>query len=567
MTLKSERAFAVRILKNLMCPARDGVMLATDVYLPEGAGAVPVILMRTPYGKHTSIREKPYSHYTMLVEAGYGVAVQDCRGTGISQGRMNLNGINEHEDGYDAVEWLAKQDFCNGKIGMYGLSYFGFTQLAAAAQGPEHLRAICPFMTLGQEPFGASLQQTLNLGHLFWAYGQLMEHADTYIPDEEKRREIIPILQEHLKKLTDEAFHLPINKNPAAMLQDVPLLDDYLDLVNGICDKDFWKSLHLPLRQEKINCAMLHGTGWLDVACDATISNYQAARASAPASEHTKLLIGPWTHGGEMPSMVDDIDFGQENSGESLDVHGMMKRFFDRYLCDEDTDCFPERVRYFVRGENRWESAADWPPPEAKIIYLQLTQEGFLKRQAPQTETYITLLSDPMNPVPSAFTDSKGRKIMANWSEMASREDVLTYQTEAFTKKTTVAGEICLKARLIPDVPDLDLVCRVLDVDERGRAVQLCAGLRRARHRNGFLTDAFLRPGEEVMLEVKCGNLANTFLPGHCLAIQLCGSMYPAHNRNLHTVNSSEKDDSWQIAHSRLILGGAQATELLVPVL
>ncbi|MCR4588128.1 MAG: CocE/NonD family hydrolase, partial [Lachnospiraceae bacterium] len=185
----------MKTLKNQMIPMRDGVRLATDLYLPEKEGAYPIVLMRTPYNKEGIVKDPLYEEFPRLIANGYGVAVQDCRGTLASEGKMNLNGGNEQEDGYDAVEYLASQPFCDGNVGMFGLSYFGFTQIAAASEKPPHLKAICPFMCCSLHSFGTSPMQTIAPFHLGWAYGQLLEHPEEYFKDPGERERLVPILQ------------------------------------------------------------------------------------------------------------------------------------------------------------------------------------------------------------------------------------------------------------------------------------------------------------------------------------------------------------------------------------
>lgn len=222
----------MKTIKNFFCVTRDQVRLATDLYMPDQEGAYPVILMRTPYDKEGIVREPLYEHYPEFVEAGYVVAIQDCRGTCASEGKMNLNGGNEQDDGYDAVEFLATQPFCDGNVGMFGLSYFGFTQIAAAAGAPAHLKAICPFMCCSLSSFGTSSMQTVASFHLGWAYTQLLEHASQYMPDKSFRNKMVPILEENRDRLGEYAKVLPMNQNPAALLEGVPMLRVYGDNIS-----------------------------------------------------------------------------------------------------------------------------------------------------------------------------------------------------------------------------------------------------------------------------------------------------------------------------------------------
>ena len=558
----------MKTIKNYMCPMRDGVKLATDLYLPDAEGAYQLILMRTPYDKNVFDSEPLYAHYTDYVEAGYVVAIQDCRGANASEGCLNLNGKNEHLDGYDAVEYLAAQPFCNGRVGMFGLSYFGFTQMAAAGQNPSHLDAICPFMTCSLATFGTSRMQTIAAFHLGWAYGQLLQHPEAYMPDEEFRSKMLPLLQENMGKLNEYNKLLPMNRNPAALLPGVPLLDDYIALVEGVEKKEFWDSILSPIDHDKIHTAALHGTGWLDVACNNTIDNFMASRRSADSftRENARLLIGPWTHGGVLPHEIEGIDYGSENSGEAQDVAGMMLRWFNRNLKDMDDDCFAGRVRYFVMGSNDWHTAADWPPPEAVRTKFYLAANGTLQTELPQAGE-VPMDYDPMNPAPSALVDHQKRGLTADWSMISDRPDVLEFRTAALDCDTTIAGNLRMTLFAATDVPDTDFACRVTDLAPDGYQRQIAAGLVRARHRNGLFTNDFLTPGETVCYEFGVGHAGYRVEAGHRIAIQLSGSLFPDCNRNLNTTEAPSLGEDYAVAHDRIFFGGNCASYIDLPIL
>lgn len=558
----------MKIMKNFPCLTRDGVKLATDLYLPDQAGAYPVILMRTPYDKEGIVREPLYEHYPEFVQAGYVVAIQDCRGTCASEGTMNLNGGNEQEDGYDAVEYLAAQPFCDGNVGMFGLSYFGFTQIAAAAAAPAHLKAICPFMCCSLSSFGTSPMQTVACFHLGWAYGQLLEHAEQYMPDESFRSRMLPILQENQKKLGEYARILPMNQNPAALLEGVPMLRDYLDLVEGVEKKEFWDSIHSPVSYDGIHTAMLCGTGWMDAACNSTIENYMAARRSSDpyTRDNAFLLIGPWTHGGVMPSRIEDVDFGAENSGEAQDVSGIMLRWFNHYLKQKQEGFLPGRVRYFMQGSNDWHTAADWPPPKAVPARFYLASGKRLETSVPESGE-ASLTYDPADPAPSGITDRENRMAMADWSEISHREDILEFRSDALEEDLFLAGSIRVNLCAATDVPDTDFVCRLTDVAPDGYQRQIAAGYVRARHRNGLFTNDFLTPGETVLYQFGIGHTAYRVPAGHAVGLQVTGSMFPAINRNLNTTEPPALGTAFAVAHDRILFGGEQASCLELPVL
>lgn len=558
----------MRINKNFYCMTRDHIRLATDLYMPDQDGRYPVILMRTPYNKNTISDDPLYRHYPDFTEAGYIVAVQDCRGTCASEGNMNLNGGNEHADGFDAVEYLASQPFCDGNVGMFGLSYFGFTQIAAASSAPAHLKAICPFMCSSLASFGTSPMQTIAPFHLGWAYGQLLERIDTYLPDENDRARLLPVLQEHQKNLGEYAKILPMNQNPAALVEGVPMLRDYLDLVEGVEEKAFWDSIHSPIRYDNIHTAMFFGTGWMDGACNSTIDNYIAARRSADplTRDNARLLIGPWTHGGDLPHQIEDTDFGKDNSGEAQDVSGMMLRWFDHYLKQKDTDCFEGRVRYFMQESNDWHTAADWPPPGASRQSFYLASDGLLSSTVPQSgET--SLIYDPMDPAPSGIVDQKKRMLTADWSEISGRNDLLEFHSAPLDCELKIAGSIHVSLYAATDVPDTDFVCRLTDTAPDGCQRQIAAGYVRARHRNGLFTNDFLTPGETVCYQFGIGHAAYRLPAGHRIGIQLTGSLFPAINRNLNTAEPPALGTTWSVAHDRIFFGGDCASCIELPVL
>ena len=526
----------MREIRNMMIPMRDGVRLATDLYLPEKEGAYPLILMRTPYDKRHFGDDPLYGDYPRYVAEGYIVAVQDCRGTVLSEGVINQNGANEHEDGYDTVEYLASQPFCDGNVGMFGLSYFGFTQHAASSQRPPHLKATCPFMCCSLSSFGTSSMQTVAAFHLGWAYGQLLQQRETYFPDPEKREKVVPVLEEYRKKLNDYAYYLPMTENPAANVPDAPMLKDYVDLTKHVEDPDFWESIHSPMDYDGFHVAMLHGTGWMDMAVNDTLDNFMAARQSKDewTRENSKLLIGPWTHGGVLPDHLEEMDFGKENSGKAQDVTGMMIRWFDRYLKGKDTDCFKSRVRYFVLNKNEWREAADWPPEDAVRTAFYLTKEGKLSTEVPENGK-LPLIYDPADPAPSAHIDKKGRMSGADWSEIRDRKDMLFFETDAAEKGCIIAGDIKAKLFVTTDVPDTDFAVRLTDIAPDGYERQITTGLVRARHRNGLFTEDFLTPGETYCIEFPAGYAGYYIAPGHRIGVQLSGALFPQHNRNLNT--------------------------------
>lgn len=558
----------MRCLKNVECPTRDDVVLATDLYLPDAEGAYPIILFRTPYGKEGIVREPLYECFPELVEDGYGFAAQDVRGTGHSSGNMGLNGQREHEDGYDAVEWLAAQSFCDGNVGMFGLSYPGFVQTAAAAYAPPHLKAICPFMAPSQNPFGARQTQTLHMSHLFWAYSQLLEHPEHYMPDPEFRKKTLPILKHNREHLEELLMELPLNQCKAAAVEGVPMLADYRELMEGIESRSFWKKMHMPIDFDKVHTASFYGTGWLDGAKEWTITSYLAQRNSSDpyTRENVRLLIGPWPHDGHLPSVVEGTDFGDASSGVAFGVKEAMHRWFDRFLKGKDGDALSARVQYFMRGENAWHTAADWPPPETEACAYYLSMDGSLVTAIPEQGT-ASYLADPTKPTPSFIKDRKGHGLTADWSEINDREDVLVYQTAPLEKAVSIVGEVRMMLYAASSADDTDFACRLLDIAPDGTAMEMAAGIIRASYRKGFFQKDFIVPDVVTQYSIHVGHTAVCFQPGHRIGVQIISYLYPDHDRNLNTSVPSYLGTKTVIARQTVHMGAATPTCIILPVL
>lgn len=559
----------MKTLRNVRCPMRDGVTLATDIFLPEAEGAYPLILFRTPYGREGIENDPLYGYVPALTEAGYAVVSQDLRGTGASDGRLGLNGENEQQDGYDAVEWLAVQPFCNGRVGMFGLSYPGFVQTAAAAYAPPHLKAICPFMSPSLNPFGVRKGHVRHMVHLFWSYAQAIAHPDKYIPDAEKREAIVAQLKENMPQLPEMILQLPLDQCPAAKVEGVPILKDYLAVMHGAEDPEYWKKMHMPIDYDRVHVPALYGTGWLDGACEWTINGYLAARRSTDelTREHARLIIGPWPHGGEMPRMIENCDFGEDASAESQNLRGIMQNWFDVYLKGEEKDFIPQRVRYFITGENAWCDAQDWPPPEAEMLRFYLAEDHALLNTAPEHAAVAAYEADPMDPSPSAIRDDKGRGMMADWQKIARRKDVLFFATEELTQPVTVAGLFKANLNIITDAPDTDFACRLVDIAPDGEQHMLTCGLVRGKWRAGLFEPTPLTPGKTELFRFDVGSCAHTFLAGHRIGLHVCSYLYPDFERNLNTGLDTASDTTWAVAHQRVLLGGNAPSWVELPVI
>ena len=555
----------MRTLHHLLIPLRDGTALASDLYLPDAPGRYPLLLFRTPYGRGHLPEDPLYGDMENWTQAGYAVCAQDVRGTGDSQGQLGLGGENEFDDGADVVRYLAAQPYCNGRVGMFGLSFPGFVQLAAAASGLPTLRAICPFMCPALHPFGAHRPQVLHMQHLMWAYGQLLNFPEKHLPDPALRARLLPELTENARRLPELLMELPLVDCSAAAYPDVALLRAYRASVIGVGSKDYWAAMHMPIDFSNVSAGLFFATGWLDVAKEWTIDSYLAARKSARGP--MKLLIGPWPHTESLPRAVDGTDFGPEASGAAQDVRGMMRRWFDRCLRDMDTQPFPQPVRFFMLGSNTWHDAQAWPPERAQLRPCYLSLDGSLQAAPDPTPGRLAYTADPDAPTPSDITDEAGRTLLADWSLVSRREDVLYLRSAPLTQPLWVAGTVRAELYAVTDAPDADFVCRVLDIDPAGRETALCVGMVRASVRHGGFQRQWVQPGQVVRYCFDAGNLANCFQPGHRIGIHICSFLYPYCDRNLHTQSPIGQGARGVKARQQLCVGAGTPSAVYLPIL
>lgn len=563
----------ITVIRNIMIPMRDGVRLACDLYRPETEERLPAVLMRLPYVKEKFANEWLYSDYETLVRRGYNVVIQDVRGTGHSEGVLLSSGGNEADDGYDTIEWIAQQDWCDGNVGMYGLSYFGYTQMAAADRVPPHLKAICPFQNSAIHPLSVTKAITLNVYHLGWLYGRVLDslpdRKDINEEQKEQIREKIRYYQEHWGEVMSQ---LPIRDTPAARIENVPLLNDFLDLVDGVADPEYWKRSHRPVAFDRIQVPMFYLTGWFDAACNDTIDNYQKMKTDCAPEivKESRLVIGPWQHGGMLKTDIDGYDFGEENTGASMGIQEAMYDWFDRWLKGAHKEPVPH-VLYYTIHKNAWETASDWPPADAvyKKLYIHAKEEGEsgrLNEQIPMKEEGTETFSyDPADPYPSSFEDQKGHRILADSSCLGNRPDTLVYHTLPLEESLRITGCVFFRLYAKTSAEDTDFVCRLSDCSEDGSAFPLVHGIVRARYRHGILEEPIV-PNEIYEYDIDMGNISCEVPAGHCLRVEITSSCYPEYDRSLNTLERIGYGTEMKIAEQTICHDEEHPSHLILPV-
>ncbi len=539
--------------RNVMVPMRDGVRLATDIYRPDSPGRFPALVTRGPYGKDGYADNQEHSIW-FFPQRGYVVVSQDCRARFDSEGDYYDPLFQEGQDGYDTVEWAARQPWCNGRVATTGQSYLGATQYTlAAGPRPPHLYCMAPvsasadfhqswvYHTGGAMEWGWMVPYAIHKGRntlLRAGREDLLAQMDEYVlpPDN------------FAQPLTDAWFsHLPLRDWIDRLKEAAPYFHEYFDQER---DGPYWSPINLMRNAQKISLPMFHVSSWYDIFLEGALNGYQALRdraATAEARRSQRLLVGPWAHIRPYTSPTSretgDIDFGPE---ALIELHEHLLRWFDYWLKDIETGVMDEPpVQIFVMGENRWRSEQDWPLARTHYTkwYLHsdgsantLDGSGTLSTSPPGEEPPDVYTYDPADPVPtrggSTLIIPQG---VADHREVEAREDVLVYNSEPLERDLELTGPISVTLYAASTAVDTDFTAKLVDVRPDGYAHNLQDGIVRARFRTSAAEPSLIRPGRVYQYEIDLWSTSHVLFAGHRLRLEISSSNFPRFDRNPNT--------------------------------
>ncbi len=528
---------------------RDGVKLWADIYRPAD-GKCPTILMRTPYGKH----DKKPPELLEYVDAGYAVASQDIRGRYASDGewnRANMPAV-ESVDGYDSVEWIAAQPWCDGSVGMMGISYLSGLQWFAAMEQPPHLKAIAPGMG-GMRTIGIGMAPVRSGGavSLAVALSRIPLNGHDVLDRLERQGQDVTVARQALEWAaanSEEALnYLPLKDLPHLAL---PALRALWELgIRTVPEQELAKRC----RYERVQVPCFHHAGWYDVLEYSQFDSFieMRRRGGTPrAREGQYILVGPWAHGSMLTTALGGINFGRQ----ALPEPSLAQRhiaFFDRYLRDRSVDI--PRVTYFMMGQNCWRTAETWPLPhtEWQRMYLHsqghansAAGDGMLSRDEPQDEAPDRYVYNPLRPVPSVGGRITGDLIAGPLDQVTveRRNDVLCYTTPELEKDVEVTGLLELHLFAATSARDTDFTAKLVDVYPDGRAYNLVEGILRASGRNSTAAPEPVTPGGVNEYVITLGDTSNLFRRGHRIRLDVSSSNFPLYDRNMNTGNPIGED-------------------------
>ncbi|MBU0637978.1 MAG: CocE/NonD family hydrolase [Planctomycetes bacterium] len=592
-------SFGVNVKLDLGCPADDGVRLSTDVYLPDGQGPWPCILIRTPYNNNDAVKKIPLARD--FARNGYAVVIQDVRGRYDSGGDWDPF-FNEQRDGLAAQKWLAGQSFCNGKIALYGRSYEGFCVWMGTFGHHPAVKAIIPIVALPDPVVNVPWQN----GSVFWnmitwalfVHGRTNQDVGQY--DWESIYNFRP-----LDKL-DERLGFS-----SRMWQDWmkhPTRDEY------------WQRACYMHRMAELDVPALHIGGWYDDDGPSTYNNYPNARRLAASKDEQYVLIGPWPHATNTKTVVPGVDFGPH---EIIDINDFILDWLDKQIGERPQNWGDrKRARIFLMGENRWHDFDDWPPPKAKETSLYLASGGkansylgdgqllwhrFAAGESQPCATTVPAVQgedavareehskssgtptrseqdgaagfsprgaafdeytyDPDHPAPylyDAGTLQLGGPFDAR--PVQRRDDVLCYTTAPLDEDVVICGRVFAELWVSTSAEDTEFCGMLCDVHPNGEARQLYDGNVRLALRDSLEKPDPVPPGEIAKVRIDMWATGIRVLKGHSIRLQVSSSAVPKFSAHTNTLDPPGTATEAVVAQNRVYHEERWPSRLLIPV-
>jgi putative CocE/NonD family hydrolase len=544
---------------------RDGVRLSADVYLPaDGDGPWPALLSRTPYDNNLLMELGLF-----WAQEGYAYVAQDVRGRYDSEGDF-VPWDFETDDGYDTIDWIGRQPWCDGNVGMTGSSYVGQVQWQAAIAGHPLLKTIVP-RVMGNNLWDSPHYQggAFGLGvNAIWGWrtmGRTMQRIDRF--------DWPAILRT-----------LPLRAMDERSGKHHPAFSTWLDHHDY---DDYWRATAVDEHFDRYTIPVLQVCGWYDLYAGGMMANFAGLRAHAGsdlARRNQRIIMGPWTHpqaGNQPPgtSNAGDRDFGQVSL---LDTRLIELAWFDHWLkhIDNGVDREPP-IKLFVMGADLWRDEHEWPLARTvwTPYYLHsgghantLLGDGTLGPDAPGEEPSDSYVYNPDHPVPTMGGCNCCNPEVVPWGvfdqrPVEMRSDVLVYTSPPLDRDVEVTGPVLVHLHASTDGPDTDFTAKLIDVYPDGTAWNLCDGIVRGRYRKGRGPAELLTPGDIYEFVIDCWVTSNLFETGHAIRLEISSSNFPRFDRNLNTGAPIGDDASPRPARQRVLHDAAHPSHVVLPII
>ena len=580
----------------LMVPMRDGVSLATDVYLPKGDGPFPVIFVKTPYN-FNKLTGGALELAIEAIEHGYAYVVQNERGRYYSEGEWEILG-HPQTDGYDALSWIAEQEWSTGKVATWGCSSSAEWQLALAAQDhPAHAAMIPMAAGAGIGRMGeyheqgnwykGGVHQTLFSVWLYAVQQNIRPQFPAGLSQEQLQR---------LRKSYDLAATMP-EVDWAKQLQKLPATDWLEDAgANDGPGTEFltrepndpaWNEGGLFHEGSDFAVPAFWFNSWFDVSQgpNLTLFNYVREHAREKSVRDGQyVVIAPTQHCGftRTPEykdlLVGDLNVGKAN----FPYYPSIFAFLDHYLKGAKNNFHKDtpRVQFYTMGRNEWQSTSAWPPGDVQPMSLYLGSlgqansvfgDGYLARNPVQDASSDSYTYDPMNPVPAlggGVCCNAGAALGGSYDQrgIEARADVLVYTSEALDEALEITGFIRAKLYVSSDARDTDFTVKLVDVHPDGSAWNIDDTILRARYRDGYDQQVFMQEGEVYELNPTAMASSHEFKAGHRIRVEISSSKFPQYMRNLNTGGNNYDETEGVIARNSLHHSAEYPSQIVLPV-
>jgi putative CocE/NonD family hydrolase len=597
-----EAEYEVAVEKDVMAPMRDGVRLATDVYLPakDGKaieGKLPTILERRPYNKDGCGGSGRY-----FAARGYAFVGQDTRGRYKSEGVWHML-TDDGPDGVDTAAWIARQGWSNGKIGMIGTSYVGGTQHAMAMEKPPELVTVIPVDAMSNLGY----QSMRNAGAFELRFWNWIMFCSPRGSRQSRDPGTAAVLKEMMDNRREYLLNLPLRRGTTPL----KLASEYEEwLVEGMkhgANGEFWEQNNIidyPERYKDIPLYLVGG--WYDSWGGNTTANYMALSGKIKGPVY--LIMGPWIHGQQGRSAHGQVSFGADAA--IPDPQAWRLECYDHWLRDVENTVgkeapFATTVRIFVMGTGDgtktedgklnhggyWRDEQEWPLARTGYTKLYLGEAGRISTAPPDAADSSTSFTyDPRDPVPTiggnissgneilvqGAWDQRGGEHLWNFQEpipISARNDVLVFQTEPLEYDVEVTGEIAVKLWASSSAVDTDFTAKLIDVYPSspdfpgGFDLNIGDGIVRARFRESLETEKLMEPGTVYPFTVKLYPSSNVFKKGHRIRVDVSSSNFPRFDLNPNTGEPLNEHRRVETAVNTVHHDAEHPSHILLPVI
>lgn len=588
--------------QKVMMPMRDGIRLSTDIYRPKTDKPVPIIFSRTPYNFNSwgdgEIKTSTAQRAFEAVSRGYAYVVQNERGRYFSEGEWDILGV-PITDGYDAFTWMKDQPWSNGKIGTVGCSSTAEWQMAVAAlDHPSHACMVAQGFGAGVGRVGKYYEQgnwyrggAQQMLFTAWLYGVEQDKFKPRIPAGATQEDLIRISRFYdlapenpPVDMAEALSHLPVKD----ILKNIHgKIEIYDNMISRKPNDPAWFEGGLYHDDMGFGVPAFWFASWYDVSISPNIALFNHVRnniADKEVADNQYLVIAPVLHC-SYTRATENTMVGERSVGDArLNYDEQIYAWFDFWLKGATNDFKGKtpRVQYYTMGSNKWQAADQWPPNDAKMTtyFIQsngnantLNGDGKLSVNAKGKNTTPDAFSyDPMNPVMSyggnvCCTGNAVKGGAYDQQEMETRKDILVYTSEVLPEGIEVSGFIESTLYVSSDAKDTDFTIKLIDVYPDGRAYNLDETIQRARYREGYDKEVFLKKDEVVKLEMTPMATSNFFEKGHRIRVEISSSNFPRFERNLNTGGENYDEKEGVIAHNKIHHSKQHPSQIRLPIL